>query len=216
MDHGDELDRLDDIDAIRARRTPYGTHPVAPTASLAPFSQAAMRAAENLLVKAVDRMRSGEQTAADRLMGRAAEIPFDDHEGVWPGPTIAAQLLFDVLADHSELIADFEYDDEGNEPPLEVHLAMRSIKGQLTPVEGEALRAVVQGVLTTAGEYGIDRLQEQRMRDVLDLLPRGNYHRDLPADASTQQRLEAIAAACRVSVLLLDVFDEFDELDEGF
>lgn len=208
MDHGDGLD---DIDALRAQRTPYGTHPVAPTASLAPFSQAAMRAAENLLVKAVDRMRSGEQDAAERLMGRAAELPFDDHEGVWPGPTIAAQLLFDVIADQSELSADFEYDEEGNQPPFEVYLAMRSIKGQLTPVEGEALRAVVQGVLTTAGEYGIDRLQEQRMREVLDLLPRGDSQRDLPSDATRQQRLDAIGAACRVSVLLLDVFDEFDE-----
>ncbi len=205
MNHGDERD---EIDAIRAQRTPYGTHPIAPTASLAPFSRGALQAAQNLLVKAVDRTRSGEQDAAGRLIGRAADIPFDDHEGVWPGPAIAAHVLYGVIADQSELIADFEYDDYGNDAPFEVYLAMRSIKGQLTPVEGEALREVVQEILTLSGEYGIDRLQESRMREVLELLPRGVYRRDLPADATRQERLDSIVAVCRVSALLLEAFDE--------
>ncbi|GAA1709510.1 MULTISPECIES: hypothetical protein [Dietzia] len=203
MDLGETLD---EIDAIYAQRTAFGTNPMAPTAPLGPFSQAAMQAAENLLVKALDRMGSGEQDAAERLMGRAAEIPFDDHEGVWPGPEVAADLLYNLIADHSELLAEFEFDDEGNEPPIEVHLGIREIKGRLSPGEGEALREVMREILTVAGEYGIDRHQVGRLREVLELLPRGEYHRELPGDATTQQRLDSIAAACRVSALLLETF----------
>lgn len=202
--------KLDDLWDQLDQRTPYGTRPIAPTAPLAPFSRAAMLAADNLLGKAIVRIRRGDQAGADRLVARAAEIPFDDHERMWPGTNLAAVQVYRVLADQSELCADFEYDDnEEDEPPYEVFLAVRSIKRDLRPHEMVELRAAVQEILIAPESHGIDRYQQEQMDVALTYLPPGESGRELGADAPLQQRVDAIAAACRVSVLLLDEFEDY-------
>lgn len=188
--------------------TPYGTRLIAPTAPIASFSRAAMQAADNLLGKAIIRLRRGDQAAADRLVAKAAEIPFDDHEEMWPGTNMAAGQIYRVLADQSELCADFEYDDEGNEPPYEVYLAVRGIKRDLEPHECVELRAAVEEILIAPDSHGIDRYQQEQMNVALTYLPPGDSARELGPDAPLQQRIDAISGACRVSALLLETFEE--------
>lgn len=200
--------RLDEIRDLLDERTPYGTRPIAPTAPIAPFSQAAMDAADNLLIKAVNRIRRDEHAAADRLIDRAADLSFDDHEQMWPGINMAAVRIYSVLADQSELIDDVESAPGGEDAQLvDISHAIRTVSGSLAPDEGEALRYAVKEILTSADYHGIDRNHQERMREAIDLLPRGEHDRDLSADAPKPQRVAAIAAACRVSALLLDAFD---------
>lgn len=205
MHQYDEIAQIAEISDALGERTPYGTVQLAPTAPLAPFSQAAMDAADNLLGKAITRLRRGDREAAERLITRAAEIPFDDHERSWPGVSMAALQVYRVLADQSEMIA--YYHDFEDEPPFEIDIAIRSIKLDLSAVEGAALRYSIDEILTASDYHGIDRHQQKCIRDVQALLPPGQYDRDLGPDASPKQRVEMIAAGCRVAALMLDAFE---------
>lgn len=207
-------DELGDLDALLGQRTPFGSTLVAPTAPLAPFSRAGTIAADNLLSKAVARLRAGEAEAAQRLMTRAASLAYDEHEGMWPGPAMAAHALFNVLADQSEFIADFEFDEAGREdesdeePPVAVDVGIRSVRTELDESEAGALRVTVQEVTSEGDYYGIDREQARRMHDAVQAMPEVEHPRELPADASEEQRVEMVRACCRVAVLLSDAFDE--------
>lgn len=202
----------DEFNALLEQRTPYGSHPDAPTAPLAPFSQASMDAAQNLLIKATSRLQTGEPEAAERLMTHAASLAYDEHERMWPGPTMAAHMLFAVLSEQSEFIADFEDGDLdyelGEESPLAVDLGIRIVRRELDELEAAALRRAVEDVTSDGDFYGIDREQARRMLDVVQAMPESEHARDLPADASESRRVEVIRACCRVAVLLVDAFDE--------
>lgn len=211
MSNDDEIAQLAEVRDALGERTPFGTVQMAPTAPLAPFSQAAMTAADNLLVKAVSRLRRGDRVAADKLIARAAEIPFDDHERWWPGLNMATVQVYSVLADQSELIADhhdFE-DDIVVEAPFEIDVVVRSITRDLSAVEGAALHYAIDEILTASDYHGIDRHQQKRISTVQAMLPQGEYDRDLGPDASPRQRVELIAAACRVAALMLDSIDDY-------
>lgn len=119
--------------------------------------------------------------------------------------------VYSVLADQSELIADhhdFE-DDIVVEAPFEIDVVVRSITRDLSAVEGAALHYAIDEILTASDYHGIDRHQQKRISTVQAMLPQGEYDRDLGPDASPRQRVELIAAACRVAALMLDSIDDY-------
>lgn len=62
-----------------------------------PFPPGLARGAENLLVKAADAWDNAQHDRATRLLDRAAALPFDRREGLWPGLAAAHMLLFELL-----------------------------------------------------------------------------------------------------------------------
>lgn len=211
VNYDGETVRIAELRDLLDERTPYGTVELAPTAPLAPFSQAAMDAADTLLIKAITRLRRGDREAAERLIARAADIPFDDHERSWPGVNMVPLQVYRVLADQSEVIADYHdlEDDFEDEPPLEIEIAIRSIRIDLSAVEGAALRYAIDELLTASDYHGIDSHQQKSIRKAQALLPAGEYNPDLGPESSPQQRIEMIEAGCRVAVLLLNSFDGY-------
>lgn len=65
-------------------------------------SVAALLAADNLFDKVVAALERGDGQEARRLATRTADRPFDDHEGVWPGPAAAHHAIFMLVTDTVE------------------------------------------------------------------------------------------------------------------
>lgn len=192
--------------ADMARRSPYGTHPDVRDAALAPFSEASHEAAVNLLTKALRRLSEGDAEKADRMIARAAALPFDEREHAWPGTGMAEQMLFDLLADQAEEVAAFldgdleddEWDedldeiDEGFPVPLEPVVAY--VAEQVGPAEGVALRDAVETVADDGALYGIGPEQAGRLREAVAALPVGPSGRAIGPEAGTAERESVIRA----------------------
>lgn len=73
----------------------------APSAAQA-ASSAGLTAAGNLFDKAVGALAQGDEDKARRLAAQAADRPFDDHEGIWPGPWAAHFALFQLVTNEIE------------------------------------------------------------------------------------------------------------------
>ena len=66
------------------------------------FSRVYSAAASNLLDKAVVRLRGGDEAAARAFVGRALDLPYDDHEKVVPALWQVHMMLFDAFGDDVE------------------------------------------------------------------------------------------------------------------
>lgn len=164
-------ERFDVFEAEMARRNPYGIHPEAKTGALAPLSQAARDAAENLLNKAIDKLEIGDSERAERLISRAAAIPFDEHEEIWPGPMMADQMLFGMLSDFVEDWADAQGYPEDYESVEWLHEDIAGIVNDLDAREGAALRDTVETMVADAGVLRIDPLEARGLLAVVKNLP---------------------------------------------
>lgn len=69
-------------------------------------SQATQVAAQNLLDKVADALEAGDEARARSLAEKAAALPFDDHEEMWPGVAVAGQSFFDEVSDLVEVWPD--------------------------------------------------------------------------------------------------------------
>lgn len=146
-------------------------------------SMAGMVAAGNLFDKAVAALARGEEDQAHRLVRQAAFRPFDDHEGVWPGPAAAHFALFELVVDTVEQLP------EGDDTWVDVliELASRVSGRQLDELrhlaavldqdrdfhgveehEARRLRALAQGS-STRRTPGDDVAEDERYDYVLDL-----------------------------------------------
>lgn len=162
---------MDAFEAEMARRNPYGIHPDAKTGALSELSRAARDAAENLLNKAIDRLELNDVERAERFISRAAAIPFDEHERIWPGPMMADQMLHGLLCDFVEDWADAQAYPEDYESVQWLHEHLAGIVDDLDAREGAALRDVVETMAGDAGVLQIDPLEVRGLLAVVKNLP---------------------------------------------
>lgn len=208
-------DGFDTFDAEMARRSPYGIHPEAKTGALAPLSQAARDAAENLLDKAVDKIEAGDAERADRLISRAAAIPFDEHENIWPGPMMADQMLFGFLSGIAEDLADAQEHPEDYESVEWLHDDIARAVDKLDAREGSALRDLVETMVSDADILGIHPREARGLAAAVRTLPdpdpatRGLY---LPRETSVDRREEVIRLHLSVLVRVVEAMKEADGL----
>src|SRR5690625_7290895 len=102
------------------------------------MSQAAQDAAENLLDKAINGLLSGDSERAEKFIARAAAIPFDEHEQVWPGPMMADQMLHGFLSDFVEDWADAQEHPEDYELVMWLHDDIARVVDKLDSDEGRS------------------------------------------------------------------------------
>ena len=186
---------VDAFAAEMARRNPYGIHPAAKTGALSEVSQAAQDAAENLLNKAIDRIAGGDQVGAERFISRAAAIPFDEHQGIWPGPMMADHMLFVMLSDFVEEWADAQAYPEDYESVQWLHEHLAGIVDDLDAREGAALRDVVETMAGDAGLLQIDPLEVRGLLAVVKNLPDpegADRGFELPAETDAARREEVV------------------------
>lgn len=180
---------MDAFEVEMSRRNPYGIHPDAKTGALSELSLAARDAAENLLNKAIDRLELGDVERAERFISRAAAIPFDEHELIWPGPMMADQMLHGLLCDFVEDWADAQAHPEDYESVQWLHEHLAGIVDDLDAREGAALRDVVETMAGDAGVLRIDPLEVRGLLAVVKNLPDSDR-----ADRGLELRAETDAA----------------------
>lgn len=89
-------------------RDPFAPHALGDAATvlgqraLAPISQAAMEAADNLLRKAAKALASGDEERAATFVARAVALPYDRREEMFPAAASAAMMLFTIVGDEAE------------------------------------------------------------------------------------------------------------------
>ena len=66
-----------------------GDIPLRATAALAPFSDAQMEAATNLLDKALGALDAGDETGARGFVARAVALPLDERDQMHPAAMMA-------------------------------------------------------------------------------------------------------------------------------
>jgi len=69
-------------------------------------SSAQLGGSINLLTKAMARLDAGEVDPADRLITRAAEMPYDEYHEGSPGVRGAQQLVYELVSDELETSAE--------------------------------------------------------------------------------------------------------------
>lgn len=206
-------DRWDAFETEMARRNPYGIHPEAKTGALAPLSHAARDGAENLLNKAIDSLVSGDSGRADRLISRAAAIPFDEHEKIWPGPMMADQMLFGFLSDIAEDSADAQEHPEEYDMVVWLHDDIARAADKLDAHERAVLRDVVDTIVSDASIIGVHPQEARGLAAVAKTLPgpdptaRGLY---LPRETRADRREEVIRLHLSAFVKVLEAIDEGD------
>lgn len=206
-----------------ARESPYGPAATVPNVALQQFSVAGRVAATNLLRKAVRRLASGEDEGARRLVERAADLPFDECERVWPGLLVAEQQLFDLLARQADLEADYydrrwldeEYDeyvyDEWEVPPVSVVQVALHVLRESGPDHAAVLRPLLIDLATGPDMYGMSPREAGRLLAYAEAVPAGARVRDRPEDAGRDLRVSLVDAC----VELIDTFrEEFEEVDD--
>lgn len=184
---------IDAFKAEMARRNAYGRHPDAKTAALSELSQAARDAAENLLNKAIDRLETGDEERAERFISRAAAIPFDEHERIWPGPMIADQMLHSLLCDFAEDWADAQEYPEDFESVEWLHECIAGIVDDLDTREGAALRDMVETMAADAPVLRIHPLEVRGLVAAVKNLPdpaHADRGLELPHDTDAQRRVD--------------------------
>lgn len=102
-------------------------------------SHAQLIGAENLLAKAMESTIAGDTSRAERLIGRAAAMPWDDREQAAPGVFGATLLVYDVVSGRYE--ASDGSDSSWLDVALDVHArAEGPARAELTSVIGDFAR----------------------------------------------------------------------------
>lgn len=81
---------------------PFGDTELGSSRALAPYSQAGLAAAENLLVKAERALDQGDEERMRRYVGLAAALNYDDREQTAPAAWEVRMLLFNTIVDTLE------------------------------------------------------------------------------------------------------------------
>ena len=155
------------------------------TRDLAPFSQGAAAAADNLVSKALDALANGDRDRADRLLVRAACLPYDEHEEGFPGLDALTLGLFCLVTDECDAC---EADDDA---------WLRAAFTALPELDDVGSRALLDVLRVVDKDYGLPARESARIRRAL---PRNLTAPDDVAATATTEELAAImrsiAQAC--------------------
>ena len=91
------------------RDRPLGPVTIKSAGILHGFSQAPYLGADNLLRKAARALDGDDAARAERLVERALQFPFDEHERVLPGWSATSMLVFSALTDVIEASPEDDY-----------------------------------------------------------------------------------------------------------
>lgn len=216
-------ERINAIKADIARKTPYGIHPEAKTAALAPMSEAWQDAAFNLIDKALVRYFRGDDAAADRLIATVARLEFDEHEQEWPQLLAADQAVFNALAAQVDVWKEYNWylddlaaarfdgvavDPEADEePPVSLDEGIVNAASGADPGAIATLRGSIEEILSEAWRWELDASQQSVLGTVAAGLQEGVRGRDLPREVTEEERLAVIRAHLDLAQRLVGEFN---------
>jgi hypothetical protein len=155
------------------------------------MSHAQLTAAENLLTKAARSLSAGDPERAERLIDRAAQMPYDPREEESPGVRGATMLVYRIISDR------FETSEPDDMAWLDVVLAVHP---HLDPIGRAEVASVVHGFVLQEAFFDVPPAEARRIRRAFGDAPLNAELGDGP-DATLEQRraiirsLTAAAAA---------------------
>lgn len=158
--------------------------------------QAQLLAAQTLLSKAARSVSAGDAARAERLIERAARIPYEDRERHSPGLAASVSLVHDLITD------EFEASDTDDlawlDPVLSVHPHLDAT--------GQAVVAsVVHGFVLQSGYYTVGPRESRRIRQLFGYAPLNVELGDGP-DISMVQMRQTIRSLVHAAAALGDAY----------
>lgn len=167
------------------------------TAALAPISRGQTEAATNLLTKAVRALDDDDEARAKQLVERAVALPYDDHEQVHPGASMACQLVFTEITETLEDCEDHWVS------------ALADTFAGATPDAKFALRDVLTDILD---DYNLTQEEQHRVRRLIRDVPERAELTDL--DLAPPAMATAILEILDSIISFRDALDEIHDLED--
>lgn len=104
MDESERLDRFAELER-GLEPGPLGNKPLAPTAALQPISVGLKAAATNFLAKA-RKAYEDDPARARRFIERLVDVPYDEHEQIFPGVIAAHYNLYESVVEAAEALEE--------------------------------------------------------------------------------------------------------------
>lgn len=168
---------------------------------LGEISLAQMDAAENLLWKAQQALEAGDPQRAERLIERAARMPYDPGEEGSPGVRAASMLVYEAINDA------FEVAKRDDMAWLEVPLAVHP---DLDPTGQAYVASVVHGYVLQEPYFTISATEKRRIRAAVGDAPLEPDLGDGP-DSTIEQRRDIIRSLVLAARALEDGYAAADK-----
>lgn len=163
---------------------PFGDAELASGRTLAPFSQALMSAADNLLAKSERALGNEDPERAGRFIERAVALQYDEHEQTAPAANAATMLLFEIVTDALERSV------EGETRWLDAAVAVMS------STEGWGRSELRHVLVAVRQDYVIDSNETRTIVDAVQAVPEKAELRD--ASLTSQELAEAVLSVLQV------------------
>ncbi|MGB7981414.1 MAG: hypothetical protein WCF36_11555 [Candidatus Nanopelagicales bacterium] len=159
-------------------------------------SHAQITGAENLLKKAARSLSGGDAERAERLIDRAAQMPYDPREEGSPGIRGATMLVYSILTDH------FEASEPGDMTWLDVVLAVHP---HLDPTGRADIASVVHGFVLQEAFFDVTPAEARRIRGAFGDAPLNADLGDGP-QATVERRRAIIRSLTTAAAALADAY----------
>lgn len=159
-------------------------------------SHAQIRGAQNLLTKAVHSLARGDDLRAQRLIDRAAQMPYDPREEGSPGVRAASMLVYGIICDQ------FEGSDEDGAAWLDVVLAVHP---HLDATGQAEVSSVTHGFVLQDAFFSPTPAEARRIRRVFGDAPLEADLGDGP-DVTVEQRIAIIRSLTTAAAALREAY----------
>ena len=162
------------------------------------ISTAQLMAAENLCSKAARSLSAGDQARAQRLIDRAARMPYDPREQGSPGVMGATLLVYTTISDQ------FEASEPDDPAWLDVVLAVHPHLDRIGQAE---VASVVHGFVLQDALFTVTPGEARRIRRHFAHAPLNTDLDDGP-DTTEDQRRAIIGSLATAAAALTDAYTE--------
>lgn len=154
------------------------------------MSSALLDGARNLLDKAMIALEQDDPERAARFITRAASMPWDDHEELFPGVMGASMLMY------TEVEEALQGSDEGDEEWLDAALAVLE---QAEGIGRDALASTVNGFEIQEDVFDLSARERRRIRSAVGSAPL-DLLSDMSPDTPVDERITTIESVVRTSL----------------
>ncbi len=189
------------VDPVYGMRAEFGEMARQSGRMLNARHHAQITGAENLLTKAIRALAAGDDQRAERLMQRAAQMPYDDREEEFPGVGAASMLVYLLISDQLEAC--------GEEDATWLDVVLRVYPG-LDSLGRAQVASVVHGFVLQEAFFTVSAAERRRIRQAFGDAPLEAELGDGP-NSTVEQRRDIIRSVILAAVALGNAYATANE-----